>query len=96
MTNFTSYGSHLWCVCRPTNFLIVAIYFLEFDSLGVQISYTLTIFDTQRVPVRHPLLSLLDMLNLTYKRYQNGEAVSLKMNFVAYWVMQRAAKWVCI
>lgn len=44
--------------------------------LGVEISYTLTIFDSKEVAVRHPLLSLLDMLNLIYKKYQVGETTS--------------------
>ena len=54
----------------------MAIYFLEFDSFRRSNQLYIDHFDTKEVPVRHPLLSLLDMLNLTYKRYQNGEAVS--------------------
>lgn len=44
--------------------------------LGVEISYTLTIFETEEVYPRHPLLSLLDMLNLVYTHHLKGEAVS--------------------
>lgn len=44
--------------------------------MGVEISYTLTIFETEEVYPRHPLLSLLDMLNLVYTHHLKGEAVS--------------------
>ena len=43
--------------------------------VGVEISYTLTIFETKEVYPRHPLFSLLDMLNLVYDRYQVGQPV---------------------
>ena len=76
MTNFTSYEAIYGAFAAPPIFLLWLYISWNLILLGVQISYTLTIFDTKEVPVRHPLLSLLDMLNLTYKRYQNGEAVS--------------------
>lgn len=76
MTNFTSYEAIYGAFAALPIFLLWLYISWNLILLGVQISYTLTIFDTKEVPVRHPLLSLLDMLNLTYKRYQNGEAVS--------------------
>ena len=44
--------------------------------MGVEISYTLTIFETKEVYPRHPFLSLLDMLNLVYTHHLKGESVS--------------------
>lgn len=76
MTNFTSYEAIYGAFAALPIFLLWIYLSWNLILLGVQISYTLTIFDTQEVPVRHPLLSLLDMLNLTYKKYQQGQTVS--------------------
>lgn len=76
MTNFTSYEAIYGAFAALPIFLLWIYLSWNLILLGVQISYTLTIFETKEVPVRHPLLSLLDMLNLAYKRYQNGETVS--------------------
>lgn len=76
MTNFTSYEAIYGAFAALPIFLLWVYLSWNLILLGVQISYTLTIFETKEVPVRHPLLSLLDMLNLAYKRYQNGETVS--------------------
>ncbi len=76
MTNFTSYEAIYGAFAALPIFLMWLYLSWNLILLGVQISYTLTIFETKEVPVRHPLLSLLDMLNLTYKRYQEGKTVS--------------------
>ncbi|UXZ05471.1 YihY family inner membrane protein [Moraxella nasicaprae] len=76
MSNFTSYEAIYGAFAALPIFLLWIYLSWNLILLGVQISYTLTIFDTKETPVRHPLLSLLDMLNLAYKKYQQGESVS--------------------
>ena len=76
MTNFTSYEAIYGAFAALPVFLLWIYLSWNVILLGVEISYTLTIFDTKEVAVRHPLLSLLDMLNLVYKRYQQGKTVS--------------------
>ncbi|MFC0820595.1 YihY family inner membrane protein [Moraxella marmotae] len=76
MSNFTSYEAIYGAFAALPIFLLWIYLSWNLILLGVQISHTLTIFETKEVPVRHPLLSLLDMLNLTYKRYQDGKTVS--------------------
>lgn len=76
MANFTSYEAIYGAFAAIPVFLMWLYLSWNLILLGVEISYTLTIFDSKEVPVRHPLLSLLDMLNLIYKKYQVGETVS--------------------
>lgn len=76
MTNFTSYEAIYGAFAALPIFLMWIYLSWNLILLGVEISYTLTIFETKEVPVRHPLLSLLDMLNLIYKNYQNGKSTS--------------------
>lgn len=78
MTNFTSYEAIYGAFAALPAFLLWIYLSWNVILLGVEISYTLTIFDTKEVAVRHPMLSLLDMLNLIYKRYQQGKTVSEK------------------
>lgn len=76
MADFTSYEAIYGAFAALPIFLLWIYLSWNLILLGVEISYTLTIFDTKEVPVRHPLLSLLDMLNLIYKHYQEGKTVS--------------------
>lgn len=76
MTNFTSYEAIYGAFAAIPVFLMWLYLSWNLILLGVEISYTLTIFDSKEVAVRHPLLSLLDMLNLIYKKYQVGETTS--------------------
>ncbi|MCL1623261.1 YihY family inner membrane protein [Moraxella sp. Tifton1] len=76
MSNFTSYEAIYGAFAALPIFLLWIYLSWNIILLGVEISYTLTIFDNKEVPVRHPLLSLLDMLNLAYKRYQESKTVS--------------------
>lgn len=76
MTNFTSYEAIYGAFAALPIFLLWIYLSWNLILLGVLISYTLTIFDTKEVAVRHPLLSLLDMLNLVYKNYKKGNSVS--------------------
>lgn len=76
MANFTSYEAIYGAFAAVPVFLMWLYLSWNLVLLGVEISYTLTIFDSKEVAIRHPLLSLLDMLNLIYKRHQVGETVS--------------------
>lgn len=76
MANFTSYEAIYGAFAALPIFLLWIYLSWNLILVGVEISYTLTIFETGEVYPRHPLLSLLDMLNLVYDRYQQGESVS--------------------
>lgn len=76
MANFTSYEAIYGAFAALPIFLLWLFLSWNLILLGVEISYTLTIFETEEVYPRHPLLSLLDMLNLVYTHHLKGEAVS--------------------
>ncbi len=76
MTNFTSYEAIYGAFAALPIFLLWIFLSWNLILLGVEISYTLTIFETEEVYPRHPLLSLLDMLNLVHSRYLKGEVVN--------------------
>ncbi len=76
MTNFTSYEAIYGAFAAIPIFLLWIFLSWNLILLGVEISYTLTIFETEEVYPRHPLLSLMDMLNLVYSRYIKGETVT--------------------
>ncbi|TSB22529.1 YihY family inner membrane protein [Psychrobacter sp. YGAH215] len=76
MANFTSYEAIYGAFAALPIFLLWIYLSWNLILLGVEISYTLTIFETKEVYPRHPLLSLLDMLNLIYTHHLKGEAVS--------------------
>lgn len=76
ITNFTSYEAIYGAFAALPIFLLWLYISWNLILIGVEISYTLTIFETDEVPVRHPLLSLLDMLNLIYKNYKENKSTS--------------------
>lgn len=76
MSNFTSYEAIYGAFAALPIFLLWIYLSWNLILLGVEISYTLTIFATSEVYPRHPLLSLLDMLNLVHDRYQQGKDTS--------------------
>ena len=76
VTNFTSYEAVYGAFAAIPAFLMWLYLSWNLILLGVEISYTLTIFDTKEVAVRHPMLSLLDMLNVIFKNYKKGLSTS--------------------
>lgn len=76
MSNFTSYEAIYGAFAALPIFLLWIYLSWNLILLGVEISYTLTIYATGEVYPRHPLLSLLDMLNLTYDNHKKGKSVS--------------------
>ncbi len=76
MANFTSYEAVYGAFAALPIFLLWIYLSWNLILLGVEISYTLTIFATREVYPRHPLLSLLDMLNLVYERHEVGDTVN--------------------
>ena len=76
ISNFTSYEAIYGAFAALPVFLIWLFLSWNLILLGVEISYTLTIFETEEVYPRHPLLSLLDMLNLAYSEHQKGNSVT--------------------
>lgn len=76
MTNFTSYEA-VYGAFAVLPILLMWIYTSwNLILLGVEISYTLTIFSTKETRPRHPLFSILDMLNLIYKNHQEGKSAT--------------------
>lgn len=76
MTNFTSYEAIYGAFAAIPVFLMWLYLSWNLILLGVEISYTLTIFGYQEVSPKSPILVLLDMLHLAYERHQVGETVS--------------------
>lgn len=76
MSNFTSYEAIYGAFAALPIFLLWIYLSWNLILLGVEISYTLTIFETKEVYPRHPLFSLLDMLNLVYRHHQVGDSVT--------------------
>lgn len=76
MSNFTSYEAIYGAFAALPIFLLWIYLSWNLILLGVEISYTLTIFETKEVYPRHPLFSLLDMLNLVYTSHLHGNSVS--------------------
>ncbi|GAA0318648.1 YihY family inner membrane protein [Psychrobacter aestuarii] len=76
ISNFTSYEAIYGAFAALPVFLLWIFLSWNLILLGVEVSYTLTIFETEEVYPRHPLLSLLDMLNVVYSKHQSGESVT--------------------
>lgn len=78
ITNFTSYEAIYGAFAALPIFLMWIYISWNLILLGVEISYTLTIFETKETPVRHSLFSLMDMLNTIYKNFKNNKSTSEK------------------
>lgn len=76
MTNFTSYQLVYGAFAAIPIFLLWIFLSWNVILLGVEISYALTAFHTGKTQTRHPVLMLLDMLELFYQKQKQGETVS--------------------
>lgn len=76
MTNFTSYTIVYGAFAAVPIFLLWIFLSWNIVLLGVEISYALTAFHTHQTQNRHPVLMLLDLLQLFYKKQKIGEVVT--------------------
>jgi membrane protein len=75
MSNFTSYDQ-VYGAFAALPILIMWIYLSwNLVLLGVEISYGLTVFHAAEHLPRHPVLAILDILQLFYERQKTGDAV---------------------
>ena len=76
MTNFTSYQLVYGAFAAVPIFLLWIFLSWNIVLLGVEISYALTAFHTGKTETRHPILMMLDMLELFYKKQKLGKSVT--------------------
>ena len=76
MANFTSYQLVYGAFAAVPIFLLWIYLSWNIVLLGVEISYALTAFHTGKIQTRHPILMLLDMLELFYKKQKMGQSVT--------------------
>lgn len=76
MSNFTSYELVYGAFAAVPVFLLWIYLSWNVILLGVEISYAITAFSTRTDINRHPVLILLDILELFYKRQKLGLSVS--------------------
>ena len=76
MANFTSYTIVYGAFAAIPIFLLRIFLSWNVVLLGVEISYALTAFHSGKVHTRHPILMILDILELFYKKQKTGQAVT--------------------
>lgn len=76
MSNFTSYQLVYGAFAAVPIFLLWLFTSWNVILFGVELSYGLTAFHTDKTITRHPILMLLDILHLFYQKQQLGQAVS--------------------
>jgi membrane protein len=76
MSNFTSYEIVYGAFAAVPIFLLWIYLSWNIILLGVEVSYALTAFHSDKEQKRHPILMFLDILELFYKKQQYGESVS--------------------
>ena len=76
MSNFTSYEIVYGAFAAVPIFLLWIFLSWNIVLLGVEISYALTAFYSGKEQKRHPVIILLDLLELYYKKQLKGHAVS--------------------
>ncbi len=76
MTNFTSYQLVYGAFAAVPIFLLWIFLSWNVVLLGVEISYAITAFHTGKTQTRHPVLMLLDMLELFYQKQKDGKSVT--------------------
>lgn len=75
MGNFTSYDQVYGAFAALPVFLLWIYLSWNLILLGVELSYALTVFQIAESRPRHPVLALLDILQLFYDRQKTGDAV---------------------
>jgi membrane protein len=76
MSNFTSYEIVYGAFAAVPIFLLWIYLSWIIVLLGVEISYALTAFESGQDNKRHPIVMLLDLLELFYKKQKTGESIS--------------------
>ena len=76
MANFTSYTIVYGAFAAIPIFLLWIFLSWNIVLLGVEISYALTAFHTGKIQTRHPVLMMLDILELFYKKQKTGQVVT--------------------
>ena len=76
MANFTSYTIVYGAFAAIPIFLLWIFLSWNVVLIGVEISYALTAFHSGKVHTRHPILMILDILELFYKKQKTGQAVT--------------------
>lgn len=76
MANFTSYEIIYGAFAAVPIFLLWIFLSWNIVLLGVEISYAITAFNAHKESKRHPVIMLMDLLQLFYNKQKLGEAVS--------------------
>jgi len=76
MTNFTSYEIIYGAFAAVPIFLLWIFLSWNIILLGVEISYALTAFSSGRNHTRHPVIMLMSLLELFYRKQKKGESVT--------------------
>lgn len=76
MSNFTSYELVYGAFAAVPIFLLWIYLSWNIVLLGVEVSYALTAFSTQKEQKRHPMIMLLDLLELFYNKQKEGKSVT--------------------
>ncbi len=76
MSNFTSYELIYGAFAAVPIFLLWIYLSWNIILLGVEISFAMTAFNSEKEQKRHPLLMLLDILDLFYHKQKLGKSVS--------------------
>jgi membrane protein len=76
MSNFTSYQLVYGAFAAVPIFLLWLFTSWNVILFGVELSYTITAFHSNKTITRHPILMLLDILQLFYQKQQLGQSVS--------------------
>ena len=76
MSNFTSYEVVYGAFAAIPIFLLWIFLSWNIVLIGVEISYALTAFTAHKEQKRHPVIMLLDLMELFYKKQQHGLSIS--------------------
>lgn len=76
MSNFTSYELVYGAFAAVPIFLLWIYLSWNIVLLGVEVSFAITSFNTGKVQKRHPLVMMLDILELFYRKQKTGETVN--------------------